>query len=474
MSTCLYTIEGTLYDKQRDFISTIHTFVLKFDLIAKIEKSKTGYLIEIKADEEELLDFEPQLFKKIASLMEIKLYTKKNPKLSKIDIDNNKPFKTCAQLLRQEKIIAIKGHNCFHLVCSASKSKAVLALRALISQPDKPLSVMYKNIQKARQLILLSTKEETLLTSVNRPFVIAKLRSLHRLEKVKYKHKLTPLINTINQKIMLSLPHNDIYQRLFEQIDFPIVSIDTKIMEKNLLLKTYADKVEYILDSDEAWQEPKAREVLQITYGKTQSIEPTIEMKEKAFKVCLDYEQSTIENFKLKPLKMLEEDDPKYKALSLLFAKLPLEQILTLELSFTAKEIKALHLNWENSTNRSISLLDLFDAIVSLSGELHHKSFINQSVMLVETYYEACEEHLFDYQIVDNEIDIDIISSYLTSNKLKKLGPTLVNTISTIIVQIAKEQNLDVHLNGALFHYRDLSELTIEKLEDEDIKVILS
>ncbi len=477
MSICQYTIEGIPYNKEIDLVSKIRTLTTKFDLLAEIEKTENGYLIEIEADEKELLSFEPQMFKKIAALMEIRLYTKKRPKSSKnsLLIDNDKkPFKICAQLLRQEKIIAIQGKNAFHLVCSASKSKAILAMRDLISQPEKPLSIMYKDIQKAKHLVLLSSKEETLLLSEKKPFVIAKLRNLHRLEKAKYKHKLTPLINTLNQRVTISLPHNNLYQKLFDEIDFPLVSIDTIITDKDTLLKTYGDNLEYILESDEEIQELNKREVLQIVYGKTQSIEPKMETKEKAFEICLDYEKSIIENFKFKPLKLLEKDEPKYKALSLLFTKLPMEQILKLSLPFTDSEIKKLYKNWESSTLESNSLLDLFDAIASLSGELHKKSFVDQSIMLADAYHEACEECLFDFEITDKEIEIDIISEFLQNNKLNYLSSTLVNTIATIITQIAKEQKLDVHLSGELFHYKNLSELTIEKLEDENIKAILS
>jgi hydrogenase maturation factor HypF (carbamoyltransferase family) len=473
MSKYQYIIEGTPYDKDIDLVSKLLTLTTKFNLSGKIEKTENGYLIEIEADEKALLDFEPQLFKKLTSLIEIRLYTKKQPKPSKNTTDSNKAFKTCAQLLRQEKIIAIKGKNGFHLVCSASKSKAVLALRALISEPDKPLSVMYKNIQKARHLVLLSSKEEALLKSDKKPFVIAKLRNLHRLEKIKYKHKLTPLINTINQRITLSLPYNELYERLFNEIEFPIVSLDTTMISKDALLQAYGDSLDYILESNNKIEKVKPREVLQIVYGKTQSITAKLQPQQKVFEVYLDYEKSIISNFKFQPFKLLETNQPKYKALSLLFTKLSIEQILKLELPFTDNEIIELHKSWEKSTTTSDSLIDLFDAVASLSGELHEKSFIDHSIMLAENYHEACEEHLFEFKITDNEIEIDVISEYLQNSKLNYLSSTLVNTIATIITQIAKEQDLDVHLSGELFHYKNLSELTIEKLEDEDIKAIL-
>ena len=416
MSKCQYIIEGNLYGTELDFKSSTISLAAKFDILAEVEKTKKGYLVSIETQEDKILSFEPLLFKKLSSLMEVKLYAKKES-----EITNNivKKFKISAQFLRQEEIIAIQGKNSFHLVCNASKAKAVLALRDLISQPDKPLSVMYKNIQKARQLVLLSSKEEALLISDSKPFVISKLRTLHRLEKVKYKHKLTPLINTLNQRITLSLAHNDLYEKLFEEVDFPLVSIDVDTIDR--------DKIKYVLESDGMIQKPYKREILQIVYGKTQSIEPKIEIKEKLFEVCLDYEKSCIGDFKFKTF------------------------------DFNKREEK--------------SVIHLYNYIAMQSGELQKNSFINQSIMLAEDKHEACEEHLFDFEIIDNEIEIDID---LKNSKLNYLSSTLTNTIATIITQIAKKQELDVHLSGELFHYKNLSELTIEKLEDEDIKVILS
>ena len=60
---------------------------------------------------------------------------------------------------------------------------------------------------------------------------------------------------------------------------------------------------------------------------------------------------------------------------------------------------------------------------------------------------------------------------FLPEKKLKKLCSKLVCTISFIITKVALEQNLSVILCGEIFQYRDLVELTIEQLEEEELKV---
>ena len=134
---------------------------------------------------------------------------------------------------------------------------------------------------------------------------------------------------------------------------------------------------------------------------------------------------------------------------------------------------KTLHDKWHKNsgTVNSRSLLTLFDAIASLSGTLHEKSFETESLLLAEEYFEVCEEDLFDYTIENNTVTIDIVSEYLRNPKPKHLASTLVNTISTIITGIARQKGQSVTLKGELFTLRDLTELTIEKLEDTDISV---
>jgi len=487
MTNYQYILKGNLYDNDTDLKTEILSIMDGYELVVSVDKNDDSFFITLDGEKKSILDFEPDLIKKITNLMEIRLYTKKEPTIQKNHqeqpIKKKNPIKKAAQLLRQEKVIALQASNGFHLICNASKPKAVQHLRELITEPIKPLNIIFKSLFKAELLLLISKKERELLESSN-SIVVVKHKHLHRLEKIKYKHKLTPLINPINQRIGLSLIHDDIlYDKLFDKVEFPFISVDamTKdgkmITSKEEIVQTYGEDIEQILELDTEVSNPKQREVLQIVYGKPYTIKPKKKFinDNTVCEVCLDYEKSEIANFKLKPLKIFTQNQPKYSALSLLFSSLPIKKILELPLAFDKKEIKQLHKDWQDgiNTTESTSLITLFDAMASLSDELHDKDIVEQSLMLAEEHYEVCEEGMFAYDIKDAEIDIDIVSTYLKNNKLKHLGSTLVNTISTIITEIVKEQDLDVRLSGELFNFRDLSELTIEKLEDEDIKTIL-
>jgi hydrogenase maturation protein HypF len=81
-----------------------------------------------------------------------------------------------AQLLREGKIIAIKGLGGYHLACDALNADAVIAMRERKYRKEKPFAIMVRKLEDARRLVKLSADAEALLTSVARPIVLAKAK----------------------------------------------------------------------------------------------------------------------------------------------------------------------------------------------------------------------------------------------------------------------------------------------------------
>ena len=71
------------------------------------------------------------------------------------------PVGLCAAMLREGRIVAIKGLGGFHLACRADDDEAVARLRERKSREAKPFAVMAGSPEMARRLILLDTPEET-------------------------------------------------------------------------------------------------------------------------------------------------------------------------------------------------------------------------------------------------------------------------------------------------------------------------
>jgi hydrogenase maturation protein HypF len=78
-----------------------------------------------------------------------------------------------ALLLREGKIVAVKGLGGYHLACDARNSEANAALRARKFRKEKPFALMVKDLETAHSLVHLSSDAEALLTSIARPIVLA-------------------------------------------------------------------------------------------------------------------------------------------------------------------------------------------------------------------------------------------------------------------------------------------------------------
>ncbi len=81
-----------------------------------------------------------------------------------------------ADLLRQDKVVAVKGLGGFHLAVRASSEIAAAALRSRKHREDKPFAVMVPDTATARQLCELDDVGRHLLESPRRPIVLLRRR----------------------------------------------------------------------------------------------------------------------------------------------------------------------------------------------------------------------------------------------------------------------------------------------------------
>ncbi|MFH7319755.1 carbamoyltransferase HypF [Desulfurivibrio sp. D14AmB] len=77
------------------------------------------------------------------------------------------------QLLREGKVVAIKGIGGFHLVVAADNEQAVQTLRRRKGRGQKPLALMARDLATAKALVHLNPDEEAALTSPARPILLA-------------------------------------------------------------------------------------------------------------------------------------------------------------------------------------------------------------------------------------------------------------------------------------------------------------
>ena len=91
------------------------------------------------------------------------------------------PIKETTALLKNGRILAIKGLGGFHLAVDAANHTAVMRLRRKKHREEKPLALMVRDLELARRLAHINDAEAELLTSFERPIVISRKRRFHGL-----------------------------------------------------------------------------------------------------------------------------------------------------------------------------------------------------------------------------------------------------------------------------------------------------
>lgn len=99
------------------------------------------------------------------------------PKVSLLDGSGKEmgfaePIKAAINLLKEGKIIVVKGLGGFHIVCDALNAKAVVRLRTEKRKNNKPFALMAPDMESIRKYCHVSQQEEALLRSPQRPVLL--------------------------------------------------------------------------------------------------------------------------------------------------------------------------------------------------------------------------------------------------------------------------------------------------------------
>jgi hydrogenase maturation protein HypF len=91
------------------------------------------------------------------------------------------PIAAAAELIRQGKILAVKGLGGFHLAVDALNAQAVARLRQRKLREEKPFAVMSPDMAAIQRYALIEPAEESLLRSIQRPIVLLEKTPSHCL-----------------------------------------------------------------------------------------------------------------------------------------------------------------------------------------------------------------------------------------------------------------------------------------------------
>jgi hydrogenase maturation protein HypF len=86
------------------------------------------------------------------------------------------PIDRCAELLKNGRIIAVKGIGGYHLACDAMSHTAVSTLRRRKYREDKPFALMMPSLDEIEEHCTVSDSDRRLLTSPRTPIVLMRKR----------------------------------------------------------------------------------------------------------------------------------------------------------------------------------------------------------------------------------------------------------------------------------------------------------
>lgn len=88
------------------------------------------------------------------------------------ELNIKRPSENAIQDLKQGKIVAIKGIGGIHLACDARDPQAIRRLRQRKHREAKPLAIMVKDLETAKEFVRLDPIEEKILNSPERPIIL--------------------------------------------------------------------------------------------------------------------------------------------------------------------------------------------------------------------------------------------------------------------------------------------------------------
>jgi len=128
-----------------------------------------------------------------------------------------------SKLLKEGKILAIKGLGGFHLACDATSGEAIQTLRDRKRRPYKPLAIMLAALEQIKEHCFVSEEEEKLLTSPECPILLLRWKDDSSVSR-----KVAPELRYLG----VMLPYTPLHHVLLRETGMPLVMTSGNISEE--------------------------------------------------------------------------------------------------------------------------------------------------------------------------------------------------------------------------------------------------
>jgi len=155
------------------------------------------------------------------------------------------PVREAGRLISEGSIVAVKGYGGFHIAASANEGKPLKRLRASKHRRAKPFAIMARNVEAAKSIAEVNSKEQELLASPARPIVLLNKSSQYRLSKL-----VAPDLHNVGVMLPYSAMHCMLFDRVSDEA-FVMTSANPPnqpiVKDDEEALKTLCGTVDYFL-----------------------------------------------------------------------------------------------------------------------------------------------------------------------------------------------------------------------------------
>jgi hydrogenase maturation protein HypF len=130
------------------------------------------------------------------------------------------------EMLRDGRILAIKGLGGFHLACDATNEDAVTRLRERKNRWGKPLAIMVPSLESAQAFCDIDSAETALLTGTTRPIVLL------RLHDEAANNPIAPAVAGGLREMGVMLPYTPLHHLLLAEVNRPLVMTSGNVSEE--------------------------------------------------------------------------------------------------------------------------------------------------------------------------------------------------------------------------------------------------
>jgi hydrogenase maturation protein HypF len=140
--------------------------------------------------------------------------------------EKEEAISNAVNLIRSGGIIAVKGIGGYHLFCDATSRETVDWLRQRKGREEKPMAVMFPDIESLKKEVRINHLEERAITSIEKPIVIVR------------KKQLTSLAESVspgNKTVGVFLPYTPLHQIILQRLRQPVIATSANLTDEPIV-----------------------------------------------------------------------------------------------------------------------------------------------------------------------------------------------------------------------------------------------